>query len=391
MRHKTTGKFIKIALILGILNFQILPFTLAQDTASTNSTSTTDDLTKYTAKEYLETNLPPQDGRKIMLDELTGLLTITDTPSNQELALKLIREWDVGPKQIEIEAKLVEITFTDIDEMGVDWDLMHDRDPLIYSPRSALFDATQSGSVVGLMGTASTVAHFAQAANTAGMGLLVSKAVYEGWQLMAYIKMLAQKGKANLIHAPRVMTLSGQMANIQLVQSFPYATSCDVTQVEIGSHTETTLIPPGTITVKDYVNVETYKVEEEIVGVTLEVTPTVMEGSDIITLDIHPEVTKLSQQIPLTDSDSYPPDLGWPIIDTRTAQTSVMIRSGQAILIGGLIQDSDNNTVKRQVPILGDLPLVGPLFKYEYQNREKKNLIVVITARLIDAQGQEVK
>lgn len=383
MKDKRMRKFIRLLLIFEILNLSMPPFIFAQEES--------EDLTKYTVKQYLETNLPPQDGRKIMLDELTGLLTVTDTPSNQELALKFIREWDVGPKQIEIEAKLVEITFTDIDEMGVDWDLMHDRDPLVYSPFSALSDVAQTGSVVGLMGTASSIAQFAQAANSAGMGLLISKAVYEGWQLMTYIKMLAQTGKANLIHAPKVMTLSGQMANIQFVQSFPYATSCNITQIEVGSHEETTLIPPGKTTVKEYANVETYKVEEEIVGVTLEVTPTVMEGSDTITLDIHPEVTKLSQQIPLTNSASYPPNLGWPIIDTRTAQTSVMIRSGQAILIGGLIQDLDNNTVNRKVPILGDLPLVGALFKYEYQNREKKNLILILTAKLIDAQGEEIR
>src|SRR3989338_10003440 len=117
MRDNSTWRFVKITLIFGILNLSAMPLTFAQDK--------NEDLSKYTIKQYLETNLPPQDGRKIMLDEISGLLTITDTPSNQELALKLIREWDVGPKQIQIEAKFVEITFTDLDEMGVDWDLLH--------------------------------------------------------------------------------------------------------------------------------------------------------------------------------------------------------------------------------------------------------------------------
>lgn len=374
---------IRIAIVVGLLSLSAPPFSLSQDTQSNN-----EDLTKYTVRQYLETNLPPQDGRKIILDEISGLLTITDTPSNQELALKLIREWDIGPKQIQIEAKFVEITFTDLDEMGVDWDLFHINEPLIYSPHSALVGGGDA-SVQALMGTASTVAEWATAANTAGLGFLISKTAYHGAEILAYLKLLAQSGKVNLIHAPKVTTLSGQMANLQVVRSFPYATSVETTQVEIGS---TTSAITGT-TETNFVNVETYEVEEEIVGVTLEVTPTVMEGSDIITLDIHPEVTKLSQQIPLTENPntSFPANLGWPIIDTRTAQTSVMIRSGEAILIGGLIQDADNSTVKRKVPILGDLPLVGPLFKYEYQNREKKNLVVVLTATLIDTQGEQVK
>ncbi|MDP3790252.1 MAG: hypothetical protein Q8R48_07620 [Candidatus Omnitrophota bacterium] len=384
MKNKAAYNAIIIAVIFGLLNLSMPVLTFAQDTQAAN-----EDLTKYTVRQYLEANLPPQDGRKIILDEITGLLTITDTPTNQELALRLIREWDIGPKQIEIEAKFVEITFTDLDEMGVDWDIFHHDEPLIYSPDSSLFDATKSGSVVGLMGTASTAAQFSQAATTAGLGFLISKTAYHGAEMLAYLKLLAQKGKANLIHAPKITTLSGQMANLQVVRSFPYATSVETTQVEIGS---TTSAITG-VTETDYVNVETYKVEEEIVGVTLEVTPTVMEGSDIITLDLHPEVTKLSQQIALTANPTtdFPDDLGWPIIDTRTAQTSVMVRSGDSILIGGLIQDADDGTVKRKVPILGDLPLVGALFKYEYQKREKKNLIVVLTARLIDTQGEEVK
>lgn len=343
-----------------------------------------DDTTKYTIRQYLETNLPPQEGRKIMLDEITGLLTLTDTPSNQELALRLIKEWDRGPKQIQIEAKFVEITFTDLDEMGVDWDLFHLDEPVIYSPHSALAVAGQTASVQALMGTASSAAQWAQAANTAGLGFLISKTAYRGWEMMAYLKLLAEKDKVNLIHAPRVTTLSGQMANIQVVRTFPYATSSEVTQVE---WTTTTL---GVTTTAVY-PVATYKVEEEIVGIILEVTPTVMEGSDIITMDIHPEVTKLSQQVALTSSATFPTNLGWPIIDTRTAQTSVMVKSGDAILIGGLIQDQDNSTVKRQIPILGDLPLIGPFFKYEYQNREKKNLVIILTAKLIDTQGDEVR
>ncbi|MBU4488337.1 MAG: hypothetical protein KKI13_04650 [Candidatus Omnitrophica bacterium] len=369
-----------IACVFLALFFMISPLSSAQDDSGS------DDVTKYTVKEYLETNLPPQESRKIMLDELSGLLTITDTPSNQEIALRLIREWDVGPKQVEIEAKFIEITFTDIDEMGVDWDLFHHDEPVIYSPHSALAVVGQSESIQALMGAAGAAAGWAQAANTAGLGFLISKTAWRGMEMMAYLKLLAEKGKANLIHAPRVTTLSGQMANIQVVRSFPYATAVETTQVEW-----TTVA--GLITTTAFYPVETYTIEEEIVGVLLEVTPTVLEGSDIITLDIHPEVTKVTQQIALTTGlrGTFPDNLGWPIIDTRSAQTSVMVRSGDSILIGGLIQDADNSTVKRQIPILGDLPLIGPFFKYEYQNREKKNLIVVLTVRLIDTQGEEVR
>ena len=337
-----------------------------------------EDVTKYTIKEYLEANLPPREGRKIVLDEITGLLTITDTPKNQKLAFKLIREWDVGPKQIMIEAKFIEITFTDLDEMGVDWQAIAEEEHQIFD-----FGTGMMGS-----GSATSAATFKTAAEAAGMGLFLRKASVEGTRLLVYLKALEQSGKVNLLYAPRITTLSGQMANIQVMRSFPYATSAERTEVKIGIITDETEGTTQDVTE----SIETYTIEEEIVGISLEVTPTVIAGSDIITLDIHPEVTKLSEQIAITSSTVlFPSDLGWPIIDTRSIQTSVMVRSGETIILGGLIQDKDTDTVERKIPFLGDIPLIGPLFRYKYEKREKKNLVIFLTASLIDIRGEKIR
>lgn len=359
-------KIIRTSILFFMINLLFIPSNTAQDENG-------GDVEKYTIKQYLETNLPPQEGRKIVLDEISGLLTITDTPKNQELALKLIRAWDIGPKQVEIEAKFIEITFTDLNEMGVDWDLFRDEHPII-------------DLATGMMGnsSATTAATFTQAAEMAGLGFFAGKATMTGAQLLAYLKALEQKGKVNLLNAPRITTTSGQMANIQVIRTFPYASAAKRTQVEIET------ITLG-VTTKAIYPIETYDIEEEITGITLEVTPIVAENSDIITMDIHPEVTKLSRQVDITGSDEFPADLGWPIIDTRTAQTSVMVRSGQTIIIGGLIQDQDQNTIERKIPLLGDVPIIGSLFKYKYEKREKKNLVVFLTARLIDTEGKRVR
>jgi type II secretory pathway component GspD/PulD (secretin) len=300
----------------------------------------------------------------IVLDEITGLLTITDTPKNHELARKLIKEWDIGPKEVQIEAKFIEITFTDLDEMGLDW-------RAITEEQHSIFDFN-----TGMMGDASatTAATFKQAAEAAGLGFFAGKASVSGAQLLAYLKALQQSGKANLLHAPIVTTLSGQRANIQVVRSFPYATSATRDYPTSGGDTYT---------------VETYEMAEEVTGITLEVTPTVVGDSDVITLEIHPEVSRLNSQVDITAT--APDNLGWPIVDTRTAQTTVMVRSGETIILGGLIQDKDDDTIERKIPILGDAPLVGPLFRYKYEKREKKNLVVFLTARLIDMQGKGIQ
>jgi general secretion pathway protein D len=368
-------KYMRIFLVLLLLQSMMFPL-------SVYSQEEEGEVTKYTARDYLDANLPPQEGRRIVLDEITGLLTITDTPKNQELALRLIREWDVGPKQVQIEAKFIEITFTDLNEMGVDWTTWREADPTMGHVASL-------ASPNVLMGAAEAAA-FGQAANPAGLGFFIGKASMTGSQLFAYLKALQESGKVNLIHAPRITTLSGQMANMQVVRTFPYAISYERTQVDLTGSIEgqNELIYP----------VEIYKCEEEIVGVALEVTPTVAEGGNIVTMDIHPEVTKLSQQVSLSSltainsaASLFPSNLGWPIIDTRAAQTTVMVRSGETIILGGLIQDADENTVDRKIPILGDIPLVGGLFKYKYEKREKKNLVIFLTARLIDTDGKEIR
>jgi len=338
-----------------------------------------DIVTKYTIKDYLFENLPPQDGRKIALDEISGLLTVTDTPQNHALIRKLIKEWDVRPKQIQIEAKFIEITFTDLNEMGLDWQLIRDE-----SPRLILG--------TGMMGDASdaVAATFTTANALSGMGFFVGKATMTGSQLLAYLKALEQSGKVNLLNAPRVTTLSGQMANIQVVRTFPYATKAERTQVELTQQA-------AGITTQDLYPVETYDIAEEITGITLEVRPTVLRESDIITLDLHPEVSKLSERVPISSlatiadpGDSlFPDNLGWPIVDSRSTQTSVMLRSGDTIILGGLIQDQDQDTIERKIPLLGDIPFVGKLFKYNYESREKKNLVVLVTANLLDIYGED--
>ena len=380
---KKTRRCVSFFLIISVLQMLLEMPIFSQDDKS--------EVKKYTIREYLEANLPPQEGRQIVLDEIIGLLTITDTPKNQELALQLIREWDIGPKQILIEAKFIEITFTDLDEIGVDWEMLRTDAPIIanFTGNAATgTDALSTGT--GMMGTGTSAAAFASAASTAGLGLVVGRALISGNTLLAYLKALAQSGKVDLLNAPRITTLSGQMANLQVVRSFPYATSVERTQVDLSGSTAGTT--------SSIFPVETYEIEEETTGITLEVMPTVIEGSNIITLEIHPEVTRLVQQIALSSLTQisgttaiFPPNLGWPIIDTRTAQTTVMIRSGETIVIGGLIQDQDSNTINRKIPFLGDIPFIGNLFRYKYEERAKKNLVVFITAKLIGTHGEEIR
>ncbi|MFH0839670.1 MAG: hypothetical protein V1883_01470 [Candidatus Omnitrophota bacterium] len=326
-------------------------------------------------EEYLNNALPPQEGRIVNFNDITGILTVTDTPSNQQLIQKLVTQFDIGPKQILIEARFVEIEFEDLDELGIEWFLYEAGDVNI-NPGGA---NTQYQNIRWDNSGTDT---FPQTE----LGLDI--AIVADWAkknfIEAYLHALASQNRANLLSAPKITTLSGQQANIQVTQTIPYVTDVQFENSGTAEHP---------IWKFDYT------IEEKMTGITLEVTPYVGSNSDIITLDIHPEVSNLKARRPIfegastaaanpiTYGMSVPALLGWPVIDTRTVQTSVMVKSGSTLIMGGFINDDDSTTEKK-VPILGDIPLIGPLFRYQYVDRKKKNLVIFLTATLLTAEGE---
>lgn len=361
----------------------------------------------YTIKEYLEQALPPQDGRKIVLNEALGLLTVTDTPSNHRLIRELISLWDIGPRQIIIEAKFVEVSMTDLDELGIEWqgersdlsaggsiDRRQKKGTFFIGPSVPSNSTEETSYSVNPATTGEgfgvyehnypnwSGTEFGAPQETAGLGLWLGKTSLSGSEVFSYLRALESRGKANLLSSPKVTTLSGQMANIELADIFPYATSVERTYCDLDV--------AGGVSSEEVI--ETYSVDERKVGIFLEVTPVVGEQGKVITLDLHPEVSELVEQKPLLveDSDSFPDELGWPVIDTRSIQTTVNVESGETIVIGGLIKDEETVTNKK-VPILGHIPLLGNLFKYKHVSREKMNLVIFLTATLITADGEEIR
>ncbi len=347
-----------------------------------------DDFTySLSVEEYLNNALPPQEGRSINFNEATGILTVTDTPTNQKLIRRLVQQFDIGPQQVMIEARFVEISFTDLDELGIEWYWRKEGD--IEFNRSTTGSAISvTDRVTGAVRESDYVfnpdyegvrwdSSFPQAGF--GLGLIMSQ-----WEsnnfITAYLQALASEGRANLLSSPKVTTLSGQMANIQITETIPYVSDVDFENSGTAEH------PIWQFE---------YTIEERITGITLEVTPFVSSESEVITLEIHPEVSNLIERRPIfvgdddnpfTSGASVPDMLGWPIVDTRTAQTSVMVQSGETVVMGGFVNDDDTEENKK-VPLLGDIPLIGNLFKYKYKERTKKNLVIFLTATLITADG----
>ena len=288
----------------------------------------------------------------IEVDPITGFLVIKAPPALQEKIEKIIKQVDVPHPQITIEAKFVELLVADIHELGIDLDI-HDirvAPTLEEGAVDIITDWTDFPLEVGAI--------------SIGVTRLDPTA------FSAVLRALEKQGKVNVLSAPRVTTLSGQLATINIISTIPY-----VYEVE-------------TELVDDVLHV-TWEMEYEEVGISLNVTPTVPEGCTLITLDIQPTVAELVEQVDMFVGIGVPPGLGLPVIDERTTHTTMIIDSGETVVLGGLIRD-DTRVMERRVPLLGDIPLLGHLFRHRHSREEKSNLLIFITAYLVSPTGERI-
>jgi general secretion pathway protein D len=390
------------------------------------------------AKEFLEgqgvsfsvpgssANFLPQSSR----------LIVRNTPDMLELVDAIVEQANVsGPKQVEIESKFIEINQTNLKELGFDWLLgqfnvpgstrvfgsggtTSNAPPLVPSNYPFIgpggepvgqFPVTagnRSGSF-SVSGNAIDSLLSGVSGGTVAPGIFGLSGVFTDPQFQVVIRALNQKKGIDLLSAPRVTTKSGQRAVIEIVREFRYPTQFQPPQipqtfgsgnnpnVTLGSATGGTFpVTPTTPT----------SFETRNTGVTLEVEPVV--GPDGITIDLNlvPQVVEfegfinygspirtssvnalgLAQTVELT-----PNVINQPIFSTRKVTTSVSVWDGQTVVLGGLMREDVQKTEDR-TPLLGDIPIVGRLFRTNAEQHIKRNLVIFVTARLVNPGGQPV-
>ena len=200
--------------------------------------------------------------------------------------------------------------------------------------------------------------------------------------------------------APKVITKSGTRAEIKVIREFPYPTTYTAPVTPTGGGNATTgVFVMGTVTPSTpggFVN--------RNLGVTLTVEPQVGADNYTIDLNLQPEVIEFegfvnygnaitSPQYILgtwIDSTLTDNEIRQPIFSSRKVTTSVSVWDGQTVALGGLMRE-DVQKIQDKVPILGDIPLAGRLFRSDVDQKIKRNLIIFVTARLMDAEGKPVR
>jgi general secretion pathway protein D len=297
----------------------------------------------------------------IQADEKTNALVITATPAVFRNLQSVIRQLDIRRAQVLIEAVIAEVGLQTAKEIGVQWQL----------PLKANADGSINHSVIGgtnFTGTdgSGNILGLAQDLSALGGGLnlgyINGSITLPGsdtpiLQIGALIRALQGDSNSNVLSTPNVVTLDNHEAKIKVTQEVPFITGQYTNTASGGTNLPTN--PFQTIERKD-------------VGITLTVTPHINEG-DSVRLDIDQVVSSLAPQV------TGAVDL---VTNNREVKTSVLVADDSILVLGGLISNDVSDTAQK-VPLLGDIPLLGNLFRYRSGKRTKQDLMVFLHPKIL--------
>ncbi|MDQ8180041.1 hypothetical protein [Pelagicoccus sp. SDUM812005] len=336
-------------------------------------------------------------------------MIVTQTRRNLERIRNLLNRY-TDVKQVEIEAKFLEIQEGALEELGFDW--LVNENPR-GQPQSQWTDEVYQGSMRTLANAAApgTTANqitidsdsYSRVDDIAppslpgtkllGAGTVPFTSVMgsiDGVNLNVAIRALSQKSGSDLLSAPKVTVLSGNQAKINVSQEFRYPTRYSDTESDVGSTRGDSASAGVTITPGTPEDFETRNV-----GVELFVTPIVEEDDYSITLDLNPRVTEFEgfveyggPSIAISGGTTVKTPSGFyqPIFAVREVETKVTIWDGATVVMGGMTRE-DVVTVNDKIPFLGDIPFMGRLFRSEGESSAKRNLLIFVTANMVSPGG----
>ena len=282
------------------------------------------------------------DRFNVVANEETNSVIIISAPDDWEKIENIIVELDIKRDQVLVEALILEITLNDDQILGFDWNVLVD---------TGVGADVVAGSNTGLM---------AEGLQTGGLaGLTVG--LLSGDLPNVYAILNANKEKTNLkiLSTPEIVTVDNHEATIEIGEQIPFLTSSRVDENN------------NVVQTYDYKNI----------GITLKLTPHINKNG-YITMNINQQIKKIVEGTRALEN---------PSVFNREVTSKVTVRNERTIVIGGLIRD-DITTSEQKVPILGDIPILGLLFRKEVEQRTRTNLLIFITPHLItdDTQISEI-
>ena len=293
-------------------------------------------------------------------DKATNSLIIIAPPSDYENISQVIRTLDKRRKQVFVEAMIVEATINKLRELGSKWRVAarQNGEPIAIGGFGNIDQSTLLSVVNGLTGVSvGGLGNFFDVPYTSiNSSGTISTQTLTVPGFAALFSLNDFKDSVNVLSTPQLLTSDNKEAEIMVGENVPFI-----------SKRERDITTTGTVL---------NSIERQDVGITLRLTPQITEG-DYVKLDIYQEISDIKGN----ESENILTTVG-PTTTKRSTKTSVLVKDGSTVVIGGLMKENDEETVTK-MPILGDIPILGWLFKSKTVSRDKTNLLVFLSPHIV--------
>jgi general secretion pathway protein D len=282
---------------------------------------------------------------QVTADEGTNALIITASAQDFEVIAEIIEKLDIVREQVLVEMLIMEVSEDSLKEIGIDWATLDEA--VVNSVR--FFGATNFGPRVDFV-----------SGDLEGLAVGMWKGAGTDARIGAILHALQKQSDVNILSTPHITTSNHNKAKIIVGENRAFTMQSRITEA-------TDPITPTVIKTFEYKDV----------GISLELTPHISQDG-FVRLEINSEFTKLIEDVTAPSTDT-------PTTAKRQAETIVSMNSGSTVVIGGLIRD-DKTTIEKKIPLVGDIPLVGGLFRYQKDQLQKTNLLIFITPYILSSQ-----
>ncbi len=307
------------------------------------------------------------EGIRVTADPATNSVIIVSSRKDFETVKRIIDELDIRRKQVFVEAAILEVSLDKIRSIGANLSF-----GFTVNDNTLGFGGTILPGVPSLLGVASSASSttsLISALSGGFLGVIGDTVDPDGSgpippipSFSALFQALTSLTDVNVLSTPSIVTTDNEEAEIVVADVIPF--------------------PTGSAIGDTGVTVQT--IDRQPVGIRLAITPQISEG-DFLNLNIHTEVSAVRDAPPGLNTAEF-----GIATTTRTADSAVVVKNGQTIVIGGLVQDRES-VLESKVPLLGDVPLFGNLFKFKSKQSTKINLMILLTPRIIESESDMQK
>jgi general secretion pathway protein D len=294
-------------------------------------------------------------GITITADKATNSLVVVASYADYQNLVYTIKKLDRRRRQVFVEAMIAEVSLNGLIQLGTNFRVsaQQNGNPVFIGGAGQISQTTLQNIVTGLSGL--TLGGIGKYFTIPQSFIPGATSAVQAPGLAAIFQLSDFKDVVNVISTPQILTSDNKAAEILVGQNVPFIAS-----------REQSIATSGTV-IND--------IQRQDVGVKLQITPQITEG-DYVKLDIYQEISSLEQA-----DDTILTSVG-PTIDKRSTKTSVVVKDGDTVVIGGLMSDSTENSITK-APVIGDIPILGWLFKTKSVTKTKTDLLVFITPHLL--------